>query len=48
MTGINVTTLENDANAFAVENIQSGNRSDKLDAVYVFIDAGVGGLFSPI
>lgn len=43
LPGINVTTLENDANAFAVENIQSGNRSDKLDAVYVFIDAGVGG-----
>ncbi|PLW76565.1 ROK family transcriptional regulator [Cohaesibacter celericrescens] len=40
---IRVEKLDNDANAFAFEELYMGKRADMREAVYVFIDAGVGG-----
>ncbi len=38
-----VTNLENDANAFAIAEMHRSRRNDLLDAVYLFIEDGVGG-----
>ncbi|WP_319413787.1 ROK family transcriptional regulator [uncultured Cohaesibacter sp.] len=40
---IEVSVLDNDANAFAFEELYLGKRSELREAIYVFIDDGVGG-----
>lgn len=43
LTEIPIPNLDNDANAFAIADIHLCGREDKLDAVYLFIEEGVGG-----
>ena len=43
LTEIPISNLDNDANAFAIADMHLCGREDKLDAVYLFIDEGVGG-----
>ena len=43
LPNIEICGLDNDANAFAFEELYLGKRSQLREAIYVFIDAGVGG-----
>lgn len=43
LTEVEVKGLENDANAFAFADIQNNTASNTLEAVYLFLDAGLGG-----
>lgn len=40
---VNIAKLENDANAFAISDIHLGTEPAANDAIYVFIESGVGG-----
>jgi predicted NBD/HSP70 family sugar kinase len=40
---IPVTNVDNDANAFAIAEMHREGRQDNLDAVYLFVEDGVGG-----
>jgi predicted NBD/HSP70 family sugar kinase len=43
LPGIPVAHLDNDANAFAIADVNRNGRPEKLDAIYLFIEDGVGG-----
>ncbi len=43
LQGLSVANLDNDANAFAIADMHRNQRPEDLDAVYLFIEDGVGG-----
>lgn len=43
LQGLPVVNLDNDANAFAIADMHRNGRAEDLDAVYLFIEDGVGG-----